>query len=141
MTLRSFDPASFAQQAITFLCLDFNGKSTRTNELPKGPCASGIRSQIVGRHQVVVDVNLSLTWFETRNFRTSQVAGTGGTLIHRTTDLMSPSCRLDLIMGLALILISRLRYLAFSWKYVSPSTMSFHYQRSCLDPCTDRRRS
>ncbi|KAF5329690.1 hypothetical protein D9619_008944 [Psilocybe cf. subviscida] len=46
MTLRSFDPSNFAQQAVTFLCLNFNGKSTRTNELPKGQCASGIRSQI-----------------------------------------------------------------------------------------------
>ncbi|KAF8147672.1 hypothetical protein B0H34DRAFT_738741 [Crassisporium funariophilum] len=45
-TLRSFDPSSFAQQAVTFLCLDFNGKSTRFNELPKQRCPSGIRSQI-----------------------------------------------------------------------------------------------
>ncbi|KAF9552310.1 hypothetical protein CPC08DRAFT_698717 [Agrocybe pediades] len=44
--LRTFDPSSFAQQAVTFLCLDFNGKSTRFNELPKQRCPSGIRSQI-----------------------------------------------------------------------------------------------
>ncbi|KAF7373559.1 Wsc domain [Mycena sanguinolenta] len=46
-TLRTLDPSSFAQQAITFLCLDFSGTSTRYNELPKGmSCPSGIRSQI-----------------------------------------------------------------------------------------------
>ncbi|KAJ7270936.1 hypothetical protein C8J57DRAFT_1320084 [Mycena rebaudengoi] len=46
-TLRTLDPSSFAQQAITFICLDFNGKSSRYNELPAGiSCPSGIRSQI-----------------------------------------------------------------------------------------------
>ncbi|KAJ7756245.1 hypothetical protein B0H16DRAFT_1314999 [Mycena metata] len=46
-TLRTLDPSSFAQQAITFLCLDFNGKSNRYNELPRSiSCPSGIRSQI-----------------------------------------------------------------------------------------------
>ncbi|KAJ6463450.1 hypothetical protein C8R45DRAFT_1025772 [Mycena sanguinolenta] len=46
-TLRTLDPSSFAQQAITFLCLDFSGTSNRYNELPKGmSCPSGIRSQI-----------------------------------------------------------------------------------------------
>ncbi|KAJ7146106.1 hypothetical protein C8R44DRAFT_756598 [Mycena epipterygia] len=46
-TLRTLDPSSFAQQAITFLCLDFSGKSNRYNELPAGiSCPSGIRSQI-----------------------------------------------------------------------------------------------
>ncbi|KAJ7938380.1 hypothetical protein B0H13DRAFT_2226396 [Mycena leptocephala] len=46
-TLRTLDPSSFAQQAITFLCLDFSGKSSRYNELPRGiSCPSGIRSQI-----------------------------------------------------------------------------------------------
>ncbi|KAJ6578874.1 hypothetical protein DFH09DRAFT_1148548 [Mycena vulgaris] len=45
--LRTLDPSSFAQQAITFLCLDFSGKSSRYNELPAGiSCPSGIRSQI-----------------------------------------------------------------------------------------------
>ncbi|KAJ7619264.1 hypothetical protein FB45DRAFT_930270 [Roridomyces roridus] len=46
-TLRTYDPTSFAQQAITFLCLDFNGVSTKYNQLPAGVgCPSGIRSQI-----------------------------------------------------------------------------------------------
>jgi len=46
-TLRTLDPSSFAQQAITFLCLDFSGQSNRYNELPRGiSCPSGIRSQI-----------------------------------------------------------------------------------------------
>ncbi|KAF5361399.1 hypothetical protein D9758_006256 [Tetrapyrgos nigripes] len=46
-TLRTLDPSSFAQQAITFLCLDFSGQSTRFNELPVNKnCPSGIRSQI-----------------------------------------------------------------------------------------------
>ncbi|KAF5376102.1 hypothetical protein D9615_007741 [Tricholomella constricta] len=44
--LRTLDPISFAQQAITFLCLDFTGASRRFNELPTGICPSGIRAQI-----------------------------------------------------------------------------------------------
>lgn len=44
--LRTYDPNSKAQQAITFLCLDFNGETTRHNELPKKKCPSGIRSQV-----------------------------------------------------------------------------------------------
>jgi len=46
-TLRTYDPNSFAQQAVTFLCLDFNGVSTKHNELPAKSCPSGIRAQIV----------------------------------------------------------------------------------------------
>ncbi|KAF9442275.1 hypothetical protein P691DRAFT_739102 [Macrolepiota fuliginosa MF-IS2] len=46
MTLRTLDPMSFSQQAITFLCLDFQGTSTRHSELPEKRCPSGIRSQI-----------------------------------------------------------------------------------------------
>ncbi|KAF7321086.1 RNA-directed DNA polymerase from transposon X-element [Mycena chlorophos] len=46
-TLRTLNASSFAQQAVTFLCLDFNGQSPRFNELPRGrSCPSGIRSQI-----------------------------------------------------------------------------------------------
>ncbi|CAA7261988.1 unnamed protein product [Cyclocybe aegerita] len=45
-TLRTFDPSSFAQHAVTFLCLNFNGVSARFDELPGHRCPSGIRSQI-----------------------------------------------------------------------------------------------
>ncbi|KAJ6483784.1 hypothetical protein C8R47DRAFT_560585 [Mycena vitilis] len=45
-TLRSYDSSSYAQQAITFLCLDFSGTSTRHNELPTTSCPSGVRAQI-----------------------------------------------------------------------------------------------
>ncbi|KAJ8072121.1 hypothetical protein PM082_015679 [Marasmius tenuissimus] len=46
-TLRTYDPKSYAQQAITFLCLDFNGVTSRHNELPRGKrCPSGIRAQV-----------------------------------------------------------------------------------------------
>ncbi len=46
--LRTLNASSFAQQAITFLCLDFDGVSARTNELPVDQdCPSGIRAQIV----------------------------------------------------------------------------------------------
>ncbi|KAF8151008.1 hypothetical protein B0H34DRAFT_665516 [Crassisporium funariophilum] len=45
-TLRTYDPNSHAQQAVTFLCLDFNGQSTRYNSLPPVSCPSGIRAQI-----------------------------------------------------------------------------------------------
>ncbi|RDB23529.1 hypothetical protein Hypma_009210 [Hypsizygus marmoreus] len=44
--LRTFDASSFAQQAVTYLCLDFSKTSGKFNELPKGRCRSGIRSQI-----------------------------------------------------------------------------------------------
>jgi len=44
--LRTLDPSSFAQQAITFVCLDYNGVSSKYNELPTKRCPSGIRSQI-----------------------------------------------------------------------------------------------
>ncbi|KAK2462960.1 hypothetical protein APHAL10511_005012 [Amanita phalloides] len=45
-TLRTYNPGSFAQQAVTFLCLDFNGVSTRHNQLPLQSCPSGVRAQI-----------------------------------------------------------------------------------------------
>ncbi|KAJ7672294.1 hypothetical protein DFH06DRAFT_1362961 [Mycena polygramma] len=45
-TLRSYDTSSYAQQAITFLCLDFSGTSTKHNELPTTSCPSGVRAQI-----------------------------------------------------------------------------------------------
>ena len=46
MFLRTYDANSFAQQAITFLCLDFSGESKRYNELPPTKCPSGIRAQV-----------------------------------------------------------------------------------------------
>ncbi|KAJ7650806.1 WSC domain-containing protein [Roridomyces roridus] len=45
-TLRSYNASSYAQQAVTFLCLDFNGVTTKSNELPSTNCPSGIRAQI-----------------------------------------------------------------------------------------------
>ncbi|KAJ7220301.1 hypothetical protein GGX14DRAFT_586503 [Mycena pura] len=45
-TLRTYNASSFAQQAVTFLCLDFSGTSTKFNELPAQGCPSGIRAQI-----------------------------------------------------------------------------------------------
>ncbi|KAI5835680.1 hypothetical protein K523DRAFT_368070 [Schizophyllum commune Tattone D] len=44
--LRTFDASSFAQQAVTYLCLQAGGASARFNELPRGVCSAGIRSQI-----------------------------------------------------------------------------------------------
>ncbi|KIK62169.1 hypothetical protein GYMLUDRAFT_58386 [Collybiopsis luxurians FD-317 M1] len=46
MTLQSYNASSYAQQAVTFLCLDFNGISTKYKELPPVSCPSGIRAQI-----------------------------------------------------------------------------------------------
>ncbi|KAF9793126.1 hypothetical protein BJ322DRAFT_100743 [Thelephora terrestris] len=37
---------SFAQEAVSFLCLDFNGVSTKSNFLPETPCPSGVRAQL-----------------------------------------------------------------------------------------------
>ncbi|KAF8813483.1 hypothetical protein BYT27DRAFT_7335099 [Phlegmacium glaucopus] len=45
-TLRTYDATSSAQRAVTFLCLDFNGKSVTYNFLPPTTCPSGIRAQI-----------------------------------------------------------------------------------------------
>ncbi|KAF8151010.1 hypothetical protein B0H34DRAFT_628672, partial [Crassisporium funariophilum] len=45
-TLRSYDPNSFAQQAIDFLCLDFDGTTTKHTGLPNKACKSGIRAQV-----------------------------------------------------------------------------------------------
>ncbi|KIY46999.1 hypothetical protein FISHEDRAFT_46119 [Fistulina hepatica ATCC 64428] len=44
-TLRTLNASSFAQQAITFLCLG-QGDNTKYNEIPKGKCKNGVRSQI-----------------------------------------------------------------------------------------------
>ncbi|CAK5269417.1 unnamed protein product [Mycena citricolor] len=45
-TLRSYNGSDYAQQAITFLCLDFSGVSTRFNQIPAQGCPSGMRAQI-----------------------------------------------------------------------------------------------
>ncbi|KAJ7760617.1 hypothetical protein DFH07DRAFT_816141 [Mycena maculata] len=45
-TLRSYNASDYAQQAVTFLCLDFSGTSTKFNTLPAQECPSGIRAQI-----------------------------------------------------------------------------------------------
>ncbi|KAH6912096.1 hypothetical protein BKA70DRAFT_825592 [Coprinopsis sp. MPI-PUGE-AT-0042] len=45
-TLRAFNESDFSQRAITFLCLDFNGESKRTNELPHARCPQGIRAEV-----------------------------------------------------------------------------------------------
>lgn len=45
-TKRSYDANSFAQRAIDYLCLDFNGKTTKHTGLPEKNCPSGIRSQV-----------------------------------------------------------------------------------------------
>ncbi|SJK99701.1 uncharacterized protein ARMOST_03012 [Armillaria ostoyae] len=45
-TLRTYNSSSYAQQAVTFLCLDFTGTTTKFNSIPPQACASGIRAQI-----------------------------------------------------------------------------------------------
>ena len=48
-TLRSYDPNSFAQQAVSFLCLDFDhGTPPPFTGLPSTPsgCPNGVRAQI-----------------------------------------------------------------------------------------------
>ncbi|KIY50339.1 hypothetical protein FISHEDRAFT_25108, partial [Fistulina hepatica ATCC 64428] len=44
--LRSYNASSYAQQAVTFLCLDFDGTSIRYNRLPATSCPDGVRAQI-----------------------------------------------------------------------------------------------
>ncbi|TFK27831.1 hypothetical protein FA15DRAFT_701627 [Coprinopsis marcescibilis] len=43
---RSYDANSHAARAVDFLCLDFNGQTTRHQGLPNKVCPSGIRSQV-----------------------------------------------------------------------------------------------
>ncbi|KAE9401280.1 hypothetical protein BT96DRAFT_937991 [Gymnopus androsaceus JB14] len=43
MLLQSYNTSSYAQQAITFFCLDFNGVSTKYSSVS---CPSGIRAKI-----------------------------------------------------------------------------------------------
>ncbi|KZT32073.1 WSC-domain-containing protein [Sistotremastrum suecicum HHB10207 ss-3] len=45
-SLRTYNASSYAQQAVTFLCLNFDGTSTRFNQLPAQECPSGVRAQI-----------------------------------------------------------------------------------------------
>ncbi|KAL1742256.1 hypothetical protein HDZ31DRAFT_43667 [Schizophyllum fasciatum] len=44
--LRTINASSFAQQAVTFLCLADGGVSRRYKEIPHGECPNGLRSQI-----------------------------------------------------------------------------------------------
>ncbi|KAG7444818.1 uncharacterized protein BT62DRAFT_1077570 [Guyanagaster necrorhizus] len=45
-TLRTYNASSYAQQAVTFLCLDFSGTATKFSTIPPQECVSGIRAQI-----------------------------------------------------------------------------------------------
>jgi len=45
-SLRTYNATSSAQKAVTFLCLDFNGKSVTYDFLPPTLCPNGIRAQI-----------------------------------------------------------------------------------------------
>ncbi|TEB27099.1 hypothetical protein FA13DRAFT_1634966 [Coprinellus micaceus] len=45
-TKRTYNAADPAQKAVDYLCLDFNGQTTRHPGLPEKFCPSGIRSQI-----------------------------------------------------------------------------------------------
>ncbi|KAK0471807.1 hypothetical protein IW261DRAFT_832181 [Armillaria novae-zelandiae] len=53
-SLRTLKVSCFAQQAVTFLCLNFNGVSTMYNELPfNQDYSSGLRSQIAGLSELL----------------------------------------------------------------------------------------
>jgi len=45
-SLRSYNASSYAQQAVTFLCLNYQTGTTRHNELPAAQCPDGVRTQI-----------------------------------------------------------------------------------------------
>ncbi|EIM83065.1 uncharacterized protein STEHIDRAFT_160671 [Stereum hirsutum FP-91666 SS1] len=45
-TLRSYNASSFAQQAVTFLCIAEDGSTTKTSQLPANECAFSMRAQI-----------------------------------------------------------------------------------------------
>lgn len=44
--LRSYDPNSLAQQAISFVCLNYKGGTPQTNGIPNINCPDGLRTQI-----------------------------------------------------------------------------------------------
>lgn len=45
-TLQAPPMGSAQQQAVSFLCLNFNGGSTKHDLFPEGPCPSGVRAQL-----------------------------------------------------------------------------------------------
>jgi len=80
------------QRAVSFLCLDFNGKTDPPyDSLPKKLCPSGIRAQIVS----AVCMSLSNRLPQFFSPRTSKVAGTDGTPTLPTTNLTSIILRKD----------------------------------------------
>lgn len=44
--LRSYDPNSLAQRAVSFVCLNYHGDSPQTPEIPNVNCPDGLRTQI-----------------------------------------------------------------------------------------------
>jgi hypothetical protein len=62
---------SFAQEAVSFLCLNFNGVSTKSNFLPETPCPSGVRAQLVSLVCMTkTDCSVShFIYHDTKNFQ------------------------------------------------------------------------
>lgn len=55
-TTRTFNETSFAQQAISFKCLNFEGESPSTNWMPRWEdCPAGIRAQVVCSFYLLLD--------------------------------------------------------------------------------------
>ena len=76
---------SAEQQAVSFLCLDFNGVSTKHDFLPTGPCPSGVRAQLVSSACMSLPNRSS----HLLSPRTSKAAGTEKTSILPITTLTS----------------------------------------------------
>ena len=120
--MRSYNASSHAQQAVTFLCLNFGGVSTRHNELPIGvSCPSGIRSQIVCTPSLTLHLLYThhLFLFFLRP-RTSQVAGTARTSTLRTTSRIPHSHPVVLTAGHATTQSIPSRFPASSSRYPFP---------------------
>lgn len=64
--LRSYNGSSYAQEAVSFLCLDYaTGVNAKTSELPNQQCPDGVRSQIVSLHSIPAFLPLT---FDLKNF-------------------------------------------------------------------------
>lgn len=75
---------SAEQKAVSFLCLDFNGVSTKSDFLPEKLCPSGVRAQLVSSVRAT-----QKTLSHTSSPRTSKAAGTERTLTLLTINLTS----------------------------------------------------
>ena len=107
------------QRAVSFLCLDFNGVSTKSDYLPDKNCPSGVRAQLVGQFCTCPSNRLSHLLLP----RTSKAAGTERTPTLPTTNLMFLIVAEDLTLVIVLP-ISQSTFPVSSTKCTTPPAIS-----------------